>query len=157
MVSISDVGGRDLREKLLKLVSDACAAGGNLPYRMLYAVLSGEIVERLIAARIGDNVVDGLARSILVAVGQERRTGLRTKNADVVRAVVLLVLTGLLMLLEDTGKIVFRIEHRHNARLCTAVHDLTVCVERSLILLDESSIRTEGIQRLAGLGISLRR
>ena len=77
------------------------------------AVLGLEVVERRLARRAGDELVD--LRS--VAVGQEDRAGLRPQSDDVARPIVLFVASRSLVLADTVGVVLVDRENPGDPRL----------------------------------------
>ena len=121
------------------------------------------------AVFLGDEVIDGLLGGDLAhdgvdfgdgRVGEEHRLDVGVGEADVLHAVLFLVLTGQLVLLDDLVDIVFAVGAGHDAILPVGVgvggvHALGVDVELFLLVLLDPSEILEAVEVLNDFQIGL--
>ena len=152
MMAVGDVERVDLRER----VDDVLVlVGRNLPHLVAHAVRRDEIKQRVRPHDAIDDVVD-LPR---VAIGEKHRSGLRADCEHVARAIVFLVGTRLLVLLDQIAIVFIDRETGGDAALHVAPHAQAIDVEARDVLDDERRLVPERRERVRGLivgGIRMR-
>ena len=120
---------------------------------MLNSILGSEIIKRLIATCISYNIINGLARCILITISQKRRTGLRAKDTDMVCAVIFLILTGTLMFFDDAVAVIFCGGGADHAGLNAALHLKLIDIEVFLFIQHKGNLFAQAVKAGFGLGI----
>ena len=151
MMSIGDVRNWYASEKLNQFVGHATAGRPDFPHGVAYAIARRKIVKRFAAAGNGHKFVN----RAVVAIGKESRPRMCLKHLNMTGAIVFLVFTRALVLLNNSAKIVFGVERSDNARLAVSTHRLTISVELALAVTNKPTGRDHRIKRLARLRIGL--
>ena len=112
----------------------------NVHERVAHAVGGGEIDLRRVRGPVRDERVELRLR----AVGEKNRAGLRVERLDVPHAVVLLVLPGQFVLLDDAAQVFLATGGGDQAGLRVVPHDLAVEVEAGLRVLARARRRRSG-------------
>ena len=98
-----------------------------------------------------DDAIDDLVDLPRVAIGEEHRSGLRADRQHVARAIVFLVGTRLLVLLDQIAIVFIDRKTGGDAALHVAPHAQAVDVEARDVLDDERRLIAKGRERVRGL------
>ena len=132
VMTIRDVERRDLPEGVLQL-----AGIGDPPDGVRHSVGRHEIVERCLGRSHG---IDGRVDPGGAAIGQKDGPGVRRERQDVPRAIVFLIGSRLLVLLDEVVVVLVNRGASDHADLRVVSHDLPIEVESLLIIAKETAL-----------------
>ena len=128
---------------------DAAVPFVHAPERMDDAVRGGEVEQGSFRGELFDQMVNERR----IAVGQEGRAGMRMQGHDVAGAVVLFILAGLLMFLDDVFSVFVGGNRSEDAGLDMIAHFQAVNVEMFVLVEFERGLFAEAFEVGEGFGV----